>query len=513
MPRSGDAKSSGSEVACRTFDPCQLNLSSATPVGSGAISHVVRTTLQGAANTPIAVKILSKIQLLQQKKVQSAMNEKRALLDLAPHPFIARLYGTAQSEDELYFVMEHLPHGDLLEHIRTRYSRHSCRRHSEDVANTPSDRNGLQTSSSSTPCLDFHDIQLITAQLVVGLAHVFAKGFVLRDLKPENIVFDEKYRACLVDFDTVDVEGRTALPISNKGVAVRSKRSSGEGKDGAKKRLTISSIQTMRRNTANFCGTAQYVSPEMVGECRWSYSSDLWALGTVVYEMLYGKHMFSGDNAFKVMKAVVKGVSPENVPFPRVDIGPEFDAFERTKDFIVRLCHTDPTQRLGVNPITGMFDLDVLRQHDIFGDFCWDVLDEHVQQYRPVDISANPNECAAPASFRGPLHPQMLSDHTASLESHYHAVPVHNPEYAEYVYTATADVNPFERWACGVVEKDANYNVENEAVTRGLEKESVPKLSAENSECDGSDDDDDDISVIDDVGVQYFNNVHEDFMK
>nr|CCC90960.1 unnamed protein product [Trypanosoma congolense IL3000] len=504
MEDSAEGNKDCESVGCRTFEPCQLNLASALPVGSGAVSHVIHSTLQCPPYLPIAVKVVSKIQLLQQKKVQSAMNEKRALLEMGPHPFVVRLYGTSQSTDELYFVMEHLPHGDLLEHIRTRCAHYSCVSATQGSASSATEQNEASTLKNLVCCLDFHDIQLITAQLVIALARVFASGFVLRDLKPENIVFDSKYRACLVDFDTVDVESASVVP--QVGKAISTNKSSNDHKKGKapKRRVTVSSIQAMRKNTSNFCGTAQYVSPEAVGECRWSYSSDLWALGAIVYEMMYGKHMFPGDNAYMVMKSVVRGVTWENVPFPRVYLGPEADAFERVRDFIISLCQTDPTKRLGVNPVTSLFDVEALRQHPLFGDFCWDILDEHVLHYRSPFPHVDGDVGPAPAGVAPPLHPQMLSDNTASLEPHYHAVPVHSTAYAEYVYEATADANPFERWAHGVVEKPLKAQPPEDCEL----KQSVNSAASNENSLSS-----DDYSVVDDVGCYQFSNVHGDFMS
>ncbi|KEG13492.1 putative protein kinase [Trypanosoma grayi] len=510
-------------AACTTFDAQQLGLADAQPIGSGAVSHVVRSTLSFPHRTPIAVKILSKVQLLQQSKVQSAMNEKRVLVEMGPHPFIARLYGTSQSTDELYFVMEYLPHGDLLEHIRTRVARRTAVGLTEEAALTTSLQRGTSHSNMSIPCLDFHDIQLITAQILVGLAHVFAKGFVLRDLKPENIAFDSKYRVCLLDFDTVDVEGMTQLPHSNKGVALCN-GSTREKMGEPKRRLTVSSIQSMRKMTAHFCGTAQYVSPEMIGQCKWSYSSDLWALGTIVYEMVYGTHMFPGCNTFAVMKRVVAGVQCGEVPFPQVDLGPETDAFERVKDFILKLCCTDPTQRLGVDPETGLFDEEAVRRHPLFGDFSWEVLDEHVKSYRPPVVNppaagattakktietaaTEPVGLACGPAALGPLPPQVLDDGTASLESHYHTLPVHDPEYARYVFAATADANPFEQWA-----RAASGDTRGDGAQETSSHEGGCKCGAsENSDDARVDANDEESDVIDDVGVRFFGNVHPDF--
>lgn len=373
---SSSLPSSFPRLTCPQFDVTHLHLSNSTPLGAGAISHVVRSQLIFSHNsgkkTPVSVKILSKIQLLQQHKVESVMNEKEALLRLAPSPFIVRLFGTAQSEDEVYFVLEWLPHGDLLQHIRRSAlarkkeywslwkNRSHCEyikeatgggeggRDKEGSASPVSAFNAISSSSRAVRCLGFSDIQLIAAQLILALDRVVEKGVVLRDLKPENIAFDDHYRACLIDFDTVDLAGATLSPSPNTGCSIlgggergrthdttnpafpsssspnTGHTNSGGNTNNAKKvprpSITVSEIQRMRQRNSSFCGTAQHVSPEMVGSCRWSFSSDLWALGTTLYECLYGTPMFQGSCTFEVLQKIVKNGEPaEHVPFPEVD--------------------------------------------------------------------------------------------------------------------------------------------------------------------------------------------------
>ncbi|CCW61694.1 unnamed protein product [Phytomonas sp. EM1] len=490
------------------FTPDQLNLSSAIPLGTGAISNVLHSTLAPPLSIPVAIKVYSKVQLLQLCKVQSVMNEKQALLRLRSHPYIGRLYGTAQSEDELYAVMELLTNGDLLQHIR-RTAEKRLREYSiaqprpmgrpvageegqtegrdfrlaadQTQAAPPPPRSGgsaggIPASSRALRCLDFQDIQLITAQIILGLSHVFKNGLVMRDLKPENIVFDGKCRACLIDFDTVDLEGNRAKPHTNHGVALPAKRSSmtsftNKGDSGGlasrppKRSIKVSEIQAMRRRTASFCGTAQYVSPEMVGECRWSFSSDLWSLGTIVYEMLYGVHMFAGMTSFGVMKNVIKGVAggvngQAAVPFPIVDLGRRgneascpgeevapSDHFARVKDFILRLVDIDPFQRLGVHPETHEFDLEALKRHSLFSNFDWSLVENQILTFKQRTFSMRDGA----VDLDNVATSEVLDpDPSLSLQCFYQEVPYNDRRYAEYIYNASSEGNPFERYLQGI---------------------------------------------------------------
>ncbi|CCW68009.1 unnamed protein product [Phytomonas sp. Hart1] len=491
--------------------PEQLNLPSAIPLGTGTISNVLHATLAPPWCFSVAVKIYSKIQLLQLRKVESVLNEKKALQRLSAHPYICRLYGTAQSEDELYAVMELLPNGDLLQHIRRTATKRvrdytnaqrnleapdggAERRDSTDsTPSAASDRGGwgvIPASSRTLRCLDFPDLQLITAQLILGLSHVFGNGLVLRDLKPENVVFDSKWRACLIDFDTVDLKGNYAKPHTNHGVALPERRTSvnsstdkpndlaGVGAKLPRRSIRVSEIQEMRKCTASFCGTAQYVSPEMVSECKWSFSSDLWALGTIVYEMLYGVHMFAGKTSFEVMKKVIKGIAggvndQASVPFPIIDFAESGEeasqglddapssAFARVKDFILRLVDIDPYQRLGVNPETHEFDLDALKSHALFCDFDWSVVNHQIQTFKPNlftmnHVEVNSDQASAPKISNSDLSP--------SLESFYHEVPYNDQQYVDYVYNVSSEANPFEHYLqCIDLTSKADENVKGDA--------------------------------------------------
>lgn len=835
-PLSPAAFTPSRQCTCPQFDVGHLHLSDSIPVGAGAISQVVRSHLffsHSGLKTPICVKILSKIQLLKQRKVESVLNEKEALLLVAPFPFIGRLFGTAQSEDELYFVMEWLPHGDLLQHLRrctlarqkeywenrrremkrnenkepndaacdapacgqdhenetfrppvasisppevehdpktpppehekekrehhvlpsrtTRSggsasllrsrpaahhhlktsgsqpvgapSRSSCNdfpkeERGEDTVNhrktlpvasgvpSTNTRKTSSSSSSSPPppvpqvgsdpttlhpvhivassstsslppaplsdvtpippdsrairCLGFTDIQLIASQLILSLDRIFSKGLVLRDLKPENIVFDDHYRACFIDFDTVDLGGAGLLPLFNDGSPVvseeylreRSAMPAPSARPGdasgtpppptttttpkttARPSITVSEIQRMRERNSSFCGTAQYVSPEMAGSCSWSFSSDLWALGTTLYECAYGKAMFSGACTYEVLQKIVRGGEPAlHVPFPPINFtsptssslhtmttadgclrstkgnkkqdenakngfekkeevmvvkdealrsdsrfcllatsspvvtdkmekeeglvgssllistikgAPDtliestsgramtgLSPFERLKDFILRLVVLNPRERLGVERATGKWNIKALREHPLFEDFDWSIVDEHVRKYRAHDFRNPPSlRCTSAASSLLPCSTKkegeevcVYDDGTLSLASHYTDLPFHEEKYAAYVFETTADTDPFEQFllrAAGVVKKEAeNLSHTKEEGRNGAgakegekatkedegkeerdvknERHSGKAVGPEEEKAPLSSDEDDD--VIDDVGV------------
>lgn len=109
-----------------------------------------------------------------------------------------------------------------------------------------------------------------TAQLALGLGHLHSKNFVYRDLKLENILMDEDGNVYVSDF----------------GMAKQLKR--GE-------------------KTYTFCGTPEYLSPEVLLEKGCNLSTDWWSLGVLCYEMMYGWPPFYNENQQIMFKLIVEG--------------------------------------------------------------------------------------------------------------------------------------------------------------------------------------------------------------
>eukprot|EP00352_Strombidinopsis_acuminata_P004957 CAMPEP_0176350810 /NCGR_PEP_ID=MMETSP0126-20121128/9758_1 /TAXON_ID=141414 ORGANISM="Strombidinopsis acuminatum, Strain SPMC142" /NCGR_SAMPLE_ID=MMETSP0126 /ASSEMBLY_ACC=CAM_ASM_000229 /LENGTH=133 /DNA_ID=CAMNT_0017701015 /DNA_START=1097 /DNA_END=1498 /DNA_ORIENTATION=+ len=98
------------------------------------------------------------------------------------------------------------------------------------------------------------------AQVALALGYVHKSNILYRDLKPENILIDEDGYIKLADF----------------GIA----------------KLAIES------NT--FCGSPEYISPEMIQGTGHDHTLDWWAFGTLVYEMLVGVPPYYDKNQHKM---------------------------------------------------------------------------------------------------------------------------------------------------------------------------------------------------------------------
>jgi serum/glucocorticoid-regulated kinase 2 len=145
-------------------------------------------------------------------------------------------------------------------------------------------------------------------QVAMALGHLHKQNIVYRDLKPENILFDEDGYIALTDF-------------------------------GLAKTLKEDEL------AQSFCGTPDYLAPEIIQEVGHSFPVDWWALGILTYEMIIGFPPFhtgpgqSNDKMYQLIKTK-EPVFPDG---KRHGIHLSDDCV----DFIKKCLAKDPTQRIG----------------------------------------------------------------------------------------------------------------------------------------------------------------------
>jgi 3-phosphoinositide dependent protein kinase-1 len=271
-------------------------------IGEGSFSTVYLAK-DVHTNREFAIKVLEKRHIIREKKTEYVTREKKILLTLGSScKYFVHLYFTFQDTDRLYFVLTYAKNGELLQQI----NKDTC---------------------FSVECTKYY-----SAELVLALEYLNAKGIVHRDLKPENVLFDENWHILITDFGSAKMLGED--------------KSSDE--------------ENQRRRKYSFVGTAQYVSPEILNDAESTCASDLWALGCIIYQMLTGQMPFRGASEYLIFQKILK----LDYEFPQ-----SFD--KNAEDLVKKLLVIAPSGRLGA---TDQVPYKSIQEHKFFRDIKWDNL-------------------------------------------------------------------------------------------------------------------------------------------
>lgn len=279
-----------------------------------------------------AMKVLSKKEMIERKKIKRALTEQE-ILATANHPFIVTLYHSFQSEGYLYFCMEYCMGGEFFRALQTRPGK----------------------------CLPEDGARFYAAEVVAALEYLHLMGFIYRDLKPENILLHQSGHIMLSDFDLAKQSNdRSGLPVM-----VHSEQ------NGVPMVDTMSCTGNFRTNS--FVGTEEYIAPEVIAAQGHTAAVDWWTLGILIYEMIFATTPFKGQER----NDTFNNVRTSLVHFrdtPRIS--------QAGKDCITRLLDKDERTRLGSR--SGASEV---KQHKWFGKINWGLL----RNTRPPIVPAASN--------------------------------------------------------------------------------------------------------------------------
>jgi serine/threonine protein kinase len=142
-------------------------------------------------------------------------------------------------------------------------------------------------------------VKFFAAQVALALGHLHENKIIYRDLKPENILVSEDGYLMVADFGL-------AKFVQNGEMA------------------------------NSFCGTAEYLAPEMLIGNGHDYTVDWWALGILIYEMIVGIPPFFNRNKHKMYNLIKSGTInfPDKIKH-KIDVSPV------ARDVICKLLHKD----------------------------------------------------------------------------------------------------------------------------------------------------------------------------
>ena len=141
-------------------------------------------------------------------------------------------------------------------------------------------------------------------QLSEGLKYLLNYNILHRDLKPQNILLTEEYNIKITDF-------------------------------GFAKQLQNNVMLT------TLCGSPMYMAPEIINKKDYDIKSDLWSVGIIMYEMLYGKVPFKAGNFLELIKNINNTV----IMYEHPKIIPSYEALDLLKKLLVK----EPNERANWN--------------------------------------------------------------------------------------------------------------------------------------------------------------------
>ncbi|CAN6692547.1 unnamed protein product [Malus baccata var. baccata] len=302
---------SGEPIGLKHFRPIK-------PLGSGDTGNVHLVELSGTGHY-FAMKAMDKGVMLNRNKVHRVCAE-REILDILDHPFLPALYASFQTKTHVCLITDYYPGGELF----------------------------VLLDRQPTKVLKEDSARFYVAEVVVALEYLHCQGIIYRDLKPENVLLQSNGHVSLTDFDLsclTSCKPQLLLPSIN------------EKKKHRKSQQNMIFMAEPMRASNSFVGTEEYIAPEIITGAGHTSAVDWWALGILLYEMLYGYTPFRG----KTRQRTFANILHKDLKFPG-----SISASLQAKQLMYRLLHRDPKNRLGSQE-----GADEIKRHPFFKGINW----------------------------------------------------------------------------------------------------------------------------------------------
>ncbi len=218
----------------------------AAPISQGKFAKVHAGTSIAPPHIPVAVKVISKNKMSAQDR--EYVRTEVAILRLAKHPFLVRMYDVFDGTDSISIVLERIQGGDLLRRLRVLPG---CR-------------------------LEEDSAKKVVACICQAICYLHDRGIIHRDIKPENILVVDGNTESLLDIQSVKVTD-----------------------------FGLSAIASHLMHQA--LGTVAYAAPEVLMHRPYGKQVDTWSIGAVTYVTLSGRMPFAGNKDKDIAKNAANG--------------------------------------------------------------------------------------------------------------------------------------------------------------------------------------------------------------
>ncbi|MEC7984752.1 MAG: SUMF1/EgtB/PvdO family nonheme iron enzyme [Myxococcota bacterium] len=237
-------------------------------LGQGGMAEV-RRVQDPELNRRLAMKIIDKKLAVQGDALTRFINEAQTLSQLQ-HPNIIPVHEIGQLRDgRYYFTMKEVKGLTLA-----------------DVIADFHHENNLEKSQDWS----LRKLMSVFSKICSAIAFAHSKGVIHRDLKPENILIDSFDQVLVVDWGIAKILGATSMTEPDDTVVV-------------------SQADAYKTQMGSIAGTPSYMAPEQArGEVdKIDQRTDIYALGTILYEILSGRSPYQGSSQQQILNKVLVG--------------------------------------------------------------------------------------------------------------------------------------------------------------------------------------------------------------
>ncbi|KAJ8675047.1 hypothetical protein QAD02_010833 [Eretmocerus hayati] len=297
------------------------------PIGVGAFGEVTLVRKLDT-NQYYAMKTLRKADVLNRNQVAHVKAERDILAE-ADNEWVVKLYYSFQDKDNLYFVMDYIPGGDLMSLLI---------------------KFGIFKESLA---------RFYIAELTCAVESVHKMGFIHRDIKPDNILIDRDGHIKLTDFGLCTGFRWThnSKYYQQNGHNKQDSMDPSDDWNNECRCLQLKPLERRRHREHQRClahslvGTPNYIAPEVLQRTGYTQLCDWWSVGVILYEMLVGSPPFLANTPAETQYKVIHWEQTLHIP-KQANLSPE------GKDLILKLC-VGADRRLGKNA-------DEVKSHPFF---------------------------------------------------------------------------------------------------------------------------------------------------